>query len=181
MESERMSSIQRPGADEYAPFYANYVAGVPDGDVVDTLQGQGRDLAALLSGIAEDRAEHRYAPGKWSIKEVVGHMSDTERIFAYRALRISRGDATPLAGFDQDTYVANADFGRRTLGDLLAEFGAVREATVALFGAMTDAESRRAGSANAVPVTARALAWIAAGHERHHARILRERYLGASQ
>jgi hypothetical protein len=171
-----MSGIQRPKADEFAPFYANYVEGVPDGDIVATLRQQAVDLTALLGGLSAEQAEHRYAPDKWTIKEVVGHVTDTERIFAYRALRICRGDATPLAGFDQDTYVVSAQFGRRTMAELLSEFGAVRAATVALFAGMSDEESRRAGSANSVPVTARALAWIAAGHERHHARILRERY-----
>ena len=174
-----MSEIQRPGADEFAPFYANYVAGVPDGDVTQVLEAQARDLVALVGGLNEARGDYRYAPDKWTVKEVLGHITDTERIFAYRALRISRGDATPLAGFDQDSYVANAHFGHRSLADLLDEFRAVRAATVALFRAMTAEESRRAGSANSVPVSARALAYIAAGHERHHARILRERYLSA--
>ncbi len=172
-----MTTIQRPAPDEFAPFYAGYVSGVPDGDVVAVLERQGRALTALLGGLSHERAEHRYAPDKWSVKEVVGHVNDAERIFAYRALRISRGDATPLPGWDQDTYVARAQFGRRTLGDLLAEFGAVRAATVSLFRAMTDEESRRTGSANGVAVTARALAYIAAGHEGHHTRILGERYL----
>ena len=174
-----MSRIERPGADEFAPFYANYVSGVPDGDITDVLESQGRDLLQLLGGLDGPRAEYRYAPDKWSVKEVVGHIADTERIFTYRALRIARGDATPLAGFDQDTYVVNAQFGRRELGALLAEFQTVRAATVSLFRAMTTDESRRVGLANAMPVTARALAFIAAGHERHHSRILRERYLSA--
>jgi len=172
-----MSTIERPAADEFAPFYAGYVTGVPDGDITDVLAQQGRELTALLEGLTDAQAEFRYAPDKWSVKEVVGHISDAERIFAYRALRISRGDATPLMGFDQDAYVARAHFGRRALGDLLAEFTAVRAATTALFLGMTDDESRRAGSANGVPVSARALAYIAAGHARHHTRILRERYL----
>lgn len=176
-----MSNIQRPGTDEFAAFYANYVAGVPDGDIVDLLARQAREFEALLGGLSAERAEYRYAADKWTVKEVVGHVTDTERIFAYRALRISRGDATPLAGFDQDRYVVSAQFGRRTLGDLLAEFQTVRASTVSLYRAMTDEESRRAGSANAVPVTARALAYIAAGHELHHARILRERYLAVPQ
>ncbi len=174
-----MSRIERPGADEFAPFYANYVAGVPDGDITDVLEAQARDLTQLLGAVDGTRAEYRYAPDKWSVKEVVGHVTDTERIFTYRALRISRGDATPLAGFDQDTYVAIAQFGRRDLTTLLAEFQTVRAATVSLFRGMTDEESRRTGQANSMPVTARALAFIAAGHERHHARILRERYLSA--
>lgn len=174
-----MSKIERPGADEFAPFYANYVSAVPDGDIAGILEAQGRELVQLLGGLDAARADFRYAPDKWSVKEVLGHVTDTERIFTYRALRIARGDATPLAGFDQDTYVANARFGRRALGDLLAEFQTVRAATVALFRAMTEEESRRAGTANGMPVTARALAFIAAGHERHHSRILRERYLSA--
>ena len=172
-----MNTIQRPGADEFAPFYANYVNDVPDGDITDVLEAQARELVALLDRLDGERADFRYAPDKWSVKEVMGHVADTERIFAYRALRISRGDATPMAGFDQDTYVANAQFDRRGLGELVDEFRAVRAATVLLFRSMTEEESRRAGSANSVPVTARALAFIAAGHERHHARILRERYL----
>ena len=174
-----MSAIQRPGSDEFAPFYANYVNGVPDGDVVDNLKQQAADLRTLLQGVDARQAEHRYAAGKWSVKEVLGHVSDSERIFAYRALRISRGDATPLATFDQDTYVVNAQFGRRPLASLLAEFEAVRAATISLFQAMTDEESRRAGTASSAPVTARALAFISAGHERHHTRILRERYLAS--
>ena len=174
-----MSKIERPGADEFAPFYANYVSAVPAGDITGILESQGRELVQLLGGLDAARADFRYAPDKWSVKDVVGHVSDTERIFAYRALRIARGDATPLAGFDQDTYVANAHFGRRALGDLLADFQTVRAATVSLFRAMTEEESRRAGTANGMPVTARALAFIAAGHERHHSSILRERYLSA--
>jgi uncharacterized damage-inducible protein DinB len=172
-----MSTIQRPDSDEFAPFYANYVNGVPIGDIVDVLKRQAADLRTLLQEVNGERAEYRYAPGKWSVKEVLGHVNDSERIFAYRALRISRGDATPLATFDQDTYVANAQFGRRSPASLLAEFEAVRAATVSLFDAMTDEESRRAGTASSAPVTARALAFIAAGHELHHTRILRERYL----
>ena len=175
-----MSNIQRPGADEFALFYAAYVTGVPEGDIVSLLAEQAQGLGALLGSLGADRAEFRYAPDKWSVKEVVGHVTDTERIFGYRALRISRGDATPLAGFDQDTYVVNAGFGRRSLADLLSDFQAVRASTVALFRAMTAEESLRAGSANAVSVTARALAYITAGHERHHVRILRDRYLGAA-
>ncbi|HUX34827.1 MAG TPA: DinB family protein [Gemmatimonadaceae bacterium] len=172
-----MSTIERPAADEFAPFYTGYVTGVPDGDITDLLAEQGRELTTLLEGLTDAQAEFRYAPDKWSVKEVVGHISDAERIFAYRALRISRGDATPLTGFDQDAYVARAHFGRRGLGDLVAEFTAVRAATTALFRGMTGDESRRAGSANGVPVSARALAYIAAGHARHHMRILHERYL----
>ena len=172
-----MSVIQRPAVGEYAPFYAGYVDGVPEGDVVEILERQGQELAALLAGVAGDRGDYRYAPDKWTVKEVVGHIIDAERIFSYRALRIARGDATPLPSFDQDGYVQRGGFGRRTVADLAGEFAAVRAATVALFSAMTDEESRRVGTASNASVTARGLAYITAGHERHHARILRERYL----
>jgi uncharacterized damage-inducible protein DinB len=172
-----MSRIERPETTEYAPYYAGYVNSVPDGDIVEILERQGRDLGALLADLPAARGDHRYAPGKWSVKEVVGHITDAERIFTCRALRISRGDATPLPTFDQDAYVQRGGFGRRSVADLAAEFSAVRAATIALLRAMTDEESRRAGTAGNNPVSARALAYIAAGHERHHAHILRERYL----
>ncbi len=172
-----MSAIERPAASEFAPFYTGYVDGVPEGDIVEILQRQGRELAALLGGVTGDRGDYRYAPDKWTVKEVIGHITDAERIFGYRALRIARGDATPLPGWDQDTYVQRAGAGRRAVDDLAAEFAAVRAATVSLFRSMTDEESRRAGTANGNPVTARALAYIAAGHERHHTHILRDRYL----
>lgn len=172
-----MSVIQRPAVGEYAPFYAGYIDGVPEGDIVEILERQGQELAALLRSVSGDRGGYRYAPDKWTVKEVVGHIIDAERIFSYRALRIARGDATPLPSFDQDGYVQRGGFGRRTVADLAAEFAAVRAATVALFSAMTDEESRRVGTASNASVTARGLAYITAGHERHHARILRERYL----
>lgn len=172
-----MSTMQRPATDEFAPFYATYVDAVPDGDIIDLLERQGRELHALLDGVSAEQAGFRYAPDKWSVKEVVGHIADTERIFAYRALRIARGDATPMVGFDQDTYVASAHFDRRPLADLLDELDAVRGASVTLFRGVTEEESRRVGSANSVPVTVRALAFICAGHAMHHARILRERYV----
>jgi uncharacterized damage-inducible protein DinB len=172
-----MSMIERPVATEFAPYYAGYVDGVPGGDIVEILERQGREFSALLGGLTVDRADYRYAPDKWSVKEVVGHIVDAERIFGYRALRIARADATPLPGFDQDSYMQRAEFGRRTVASLDAEFVAVRAATATLFATMTDDESRRAGTASNVPVTARALAYIIAGHERHHTHILRERYL----
>ena len=165
-----------PDATEYDPYYGRYIARVPAGDVVHTLDTQLADTLALIDTFGDARAEHRYAPGKWTVKEVVGHLADVERIFAYRALRIGRGDATPLPGFDENAYVAQADFGRRTLGDLAREFEFVRRATVALFAGMTDEALARRGTANGQAITPRALAYIVAGHERHHAVLLRERY-----
>ena len=113
---------KRPQPDEYAPFYANYVALVPEGDILITLEAQLHDMKALLGPIGEQRAEFRYAPDKWSIKEVLGHISDSERIFAYRALRIARGDKTPLSGFEQDDYVREGSYARRKIAELLEEF-----------------------------------------------------------
>lgn len=166
----------RPAPDEYAPFYANYIALVPEGGVIAQLERQATEFARLLESIPEDRADHAYAPGKWTIKEVVGHLTDAERVFAYRALRFARGDATPLAPFDEDAYVPAAAFGARTLADLSQEFQAVRNATVALFrGLPTEAWTRR-GIASGHEVSVRALAWIAAGHELHHRKVLIERY-----
>jgi len=165
-----------PAADEYAPHYAGYVARVPPGDVVARLRRQIAEAAALLRPLDAARARHRYAPGKWSIIEVVGHLSDTERIMAYRALRIARRDEAPLAGFDENAYVPAAEFERRSLADVLAEFEAVRSATVALLGGLPEAAWGRWGVANGQRVTVRALAYIIAGHELHHVEVLRTRY-----
>jgi uncharacterized damage-inducible protein DinB len=167
----------RPADTEYAPYYSRYISKVPEGDVVELLRAQLGETLALLHGLPEARAEHRYADGKWSIKEVVGHVSDAERIFSYRALRFARGDDTALASFDENAFVRRASFGRRTLTSLASEFEAVRHATIALYDTMTEAEAVRVGIASEVQVTPRALAYIIAGHERHHVAILRERYL----
>lgn len=172
-----MTTIERPRDTEYSAYYNGYVTGVPEGDVIDLLERQGRELAQTLSAAGESRGGFRPAPGKWSLKEVVGHVTDGERVFSYRALRIARGDATPLASFDQDAFVAAANFDRRTLSDLVDEFVAVRAATLALFRSLTPEETLRAGTASGAGVTVRALAYIIAGHDRHHARAIRERYL----
>lgn len=165
--------------DAVPEFYSRYVARVPDGDIAGTLATQIDETVALLAGLSEDQAHHRYAPGKWSIKEVLGHVADAERVFAYRMLRFARGDATPLAGFDENAYVPAGRFDDRPLPDLLAELQSVRTATVALLrGLPADALDRR-GTANGVAITVRALAWVTAGHELHHRHILAERYLGA--
>jgi hypothetical protein len=167
----------RPEADEYAPYYEKYVSLVPTGDVVETLERQAKETLALLGGVGEDRAGASYEPGKWSVKQVVGHVIDTERIFAYRALRFARGDETPLNGFDQDTFTTGANFDARKLSELADEFEAVRRSTVALLrGLDADAWSRR-GIASDNGVSVRALAHIIAGHEAHHVNILRTRYL----
>jgi hypothetical protein len=172
-----MTTLARPVAADYAPYYGRYIDQVPDGDVLRLLEDQIADTLRLLDDVPEGRAAHRYAPGKWSIKEVVGHLSDAERIFGYRALRIARGDETPLPGFDQDPYVIAGNFDRRALADLTAEFASIRAATLTLFrGLDADAFMRR-GTASGVVFTVRALPYIIAGHERHHIAILRQKYL----
>lgn len=167
----------RPGPGEFSPYHASYVGHVPDGDIVQTLRAQVGETMELIRSLSDAMGAHAYAPGKWTIRQVLGHMADTERIMAYRALRVARGDTTPLAGFDENAFVANASFDARPMHELAEDLAIVRTSTVALFAPMSDAELARTGSANGSPVTARALAWIIAGHERHHLTTLRERYL----
>jgi len=171
------ATIPRPDATEYAPFYGTYVGKVPDGDLLELLERQRRETQNLLAGLSDTQALHRYAPGKWSIKEVVGHLMDSERVFCYRALRFARADEKPLQGFDEKAWVPAGSFDARPLADLAAELDAVRRATIALFRGFDAAALARKGTANNNEVTVRALAWIVAGHERHHVAILRERYL----
>ena len=173
--SSRLASP--PPTDEYLAYYQKYIDQVPAGDVLDTMEGQLADTVALLDRFGEARAGHRYEPGKWSVREVVGHVADAERIFVYRALCASRGEAGALPGFDENAYVDEAGFDARTLNSLLGELTAVRRATLSLFRNLTEEQLARRVSANRSPVTPRALAWIIAGHERHHARLLAERYL----
>jgi hypothetical protein len=169
--------IDRPAEDEYSEWYAGYVARVPDGADVLALLGEQRGAtAALLAAVPAERGTFRYAPGKWSIREVVGHLSDVERVMAYRALRIARGDATPLAGFDEDAYVPQARSDDLSLPDLVAEWAAGRRASITMFGNFPAEAWTRRGSANGQAVSVRALAYIIAGHERHHVETLRTRY-----
>ena len=170
------TTIPRPRADEHAPYYERYIALVPDGDLVELLREQQHQTVRLLRPLTDERARFAYAPGKWTVKEVVGHLADAERIFAYRALRFARGDAKPLTGFDENAYVPAGRFNARSLGDLLDEFEAVRSATIHLLRHLDDAELARVGVANDNPMSVRALAYVVAGHERHHVKLLRERY-----
>jgi DinB family protein len=168
--------LARPQADEYAPFYAGYIARVPEGDVLELLARQAKDTQALLSSLTPDRASYRYQPGKWSVTELVGHLCDAERIFAYRALCFARGDVTSLPGFDEAAYVPMAGFERRGLADVLGELRCLREATLFLFRGLDDDAGLRRGTANGSPMTTRAAAYVIAGHERHHLEVLRTRY-----
>ncbi len=173
-----MPTSLRPGPDEYAPAFAGYVGRIGDDeDVVAALAEQLDHVLARLGHIPEARGDYRYAPGKWSIKEVVGHISDVERVMTYRALRIARADPTPLPGFDENAWVPAANFDARSLASLVHELEEVRRATVAFFETVDAEAAARRGSANNNPISARAIAYIIAGHERHHVQLLRERYL----
>ncbi|ARK11846.1 DinB family protein [Fibrella sp. ES10-3-2-2] len=170
--------ISRPTATEYSPYANTYVQLVPDGqDPIEQLRAQSAEVKLLLAGLTDEQALFRYAIGKWSIKESLLHMIDTERIFAYRALRISRGDQTPLPGFEQDDYVPNSYADARTLADLLLEYDTVRAATLSLLDSFTAASYERTGVASGHALSVRALAHIIPGHEAHHICLFRERYL----
>ena len=168
--------ISRPAANEHIPYFSRYIDLLPGDDAMPHLESQIVASLAALRPLDEARALHRYAPDKWSVKEVVGHVMDSERVFAYRALRFARADAAPLPGFEENEWVPVARFDRRPLGDLLDEWAAARASTIALCRGLDEEALSRTGTANDNPVTVRALAWIIAGHERHHLKILRERY-----
>jgi hypothetical protein len=172
--------LERPSADEYAPYMAGYVASVPDGDIFEILARQGAAFPAFLQSIGEDRANYRYADGKWTVKEMIGHVNDTERVFSYRALRFARADETPLASFDQDRYVPEGRFDKRTLASLADEFAHLRAATLDLYYHLDNDALARRGTASGFTVSVRAMAFVIAGHVAHHERMLRERYLQAS-
>jgi hypothetical protein len=169
--------VTRPSANEFAPYYGTYVNKVADGDIVATLKTQIGSTLEYLRAIPEARGGHRYAEGKWSIREVIGHMSDAERVFAYRALRFARADATPLPGFDENEFMKQSRLDDRSLASLIAEFEAVRAASVALFDGLFPEEWTRHGSASGKDVSVRGLAWIMAGHEVHHLEVLKSRYV----
>ena len=169
--------IARPATDEYVAHFATYIDKVTEPDVVAMLAAQKQSTAKLLAGLTEPQAAYRYAPGKWSLREIIGHLSDAERIFAYRLLRIARGDATPLPGFDENDYVPAGQFERRPLASVAAEFASVRDASLTLLQGLDAEALARRGTASGKPISARALAFIIAGHEKHHLGVIRERYL----
>jgi uncharacterized damage-inducible protein DinB len=167
----------RPAEGEFLPYYERYISLVPAGDVLSTLASQMSETQDLLRGLPASSSTYRYAPGKWSVNEVIGHVIDSERIFAGRALRFARNDATPMPGFEQDDYVRNSKFDAVPLAELASELDTVRQATVFLFKHLEEPAWLRRGVANNAEVSVRALAYIIAGHELHHREILRARYL----
>jgi len=169
-------TLGRPEPDEIPSHYVGYIKRVPESDPVMVCAEQIEETANLLRGLSEKEAMYRYDRGKWSIKEVVGHLCDIERIMAYRALRIARGDTTPLPSFDENAYVPVAKFDGRSLVDLVGELRTARASTLALLRTFDADAWLRRGTASGKPVSVRALAFMIPGHERHHVDILRTRY-----
>jgi hypothetical protein len=174
-----MSDIQisKPSAGEHNPYYSRYIDLVPAGDILGTLSSQIAGTLDTLRAISEPDSLKRYAPGKWSIREILGHMNDTERIFAYRALRIARGDQTPLPGFEQDNYIAPGRFDARAWSGLIDELVSLRASNFSMMRGFDQDAWHRLGTASGHPISVRALGYIIAGHERHHMNVLHEKYL----
>jgi hypothetical protein len=171
-----LPQIRRPAPGVLTPHYQAYVDEAPGEDALYLLERGLAETRALVLEIGEARGGHRYAPGKWSVREIVGHLSDGERVFAYRAFRMARGDKTPLASFEENAYIEASGYDRRTLADLLDEFAHLRAASLALFRHLAPADWERTGTASGKEFVVRAFPWMLAGHENHHRRVLRERY-----
>jgi uncharacterized damage-inducible protein DinB len=169
--------IAAPDQSEYAAYYRTYIDQVPAGDICDVLDTQTATLMAMLRGISDEQSLYRYAADKWSIRQVVNHISDTERVFVFRGFWFARGFDAPLPAFDQDVAVAQANADQHSWASHVAEFEAVRAATMAFWRSVPDEAWSRRGMASGNPFTVRALAWITAGHAAHHIRILRDSYL----
>ena len=169
--------MSKPKSIEYPSYYSRYIDLIESDDILTALEKHNQEMHDLLSKIGEEAAAFRYEPEKWSVKEVIGHIIDVERIFTYRALRIARNDKTPLPEFDEDEYVKNANFDSRTLIDLSDEFRIVRESTLTLFYSFEDEIYDRVGTASGYRFTVRAVPFIIAGHEAHHRRVIREKYM----
>lgn len=172
-----VSTAVRPRSGEYAPYYDRYISQVTEPNAIEALEHQLDEMLALFRSLDEGKGDLRYAPEKWSIRQVLGHIIDGERVFAYRALRFGRGDRTPLPGFDESVYAETAGAENRSLKDLVAEIEALRRANIAMFRGLPDAAWTRSGTANDVEMSVRALAFVIAGHGRHHTNLVKERYL----
>lgn len=169
--------IKRPAESEYVPYYGPYIALVPGDDLMSYFHSQTDSVASVLTTLTDEQALFRYAEGKWTIKEVVSHIIETERVFSYRALCFSRNDKTPLPGFAEDDYIANGNANARSVADLISEYSGVRRATIALLGSCNDEMLMRTGTANGNPASVRAIGYMIAGHEMHHVNVIAERYL----
>lgn len=171
--------MARPHTSEYAPYYSTYIDKVPEGEIISLLQQTFEGFQSLLSTVEESKADYRYAPEKWTIKQVLQHIIDTERVMAYRALRVARGDDTPMPGFDQDVFADSANVSNRSLASQIEELRYVRQSTILFYQSLHQDDLLRKGTASANPVSTRSLAYIILGHLLHHQEILEERYLGS--
>lgn len=169
--------IIRPHSDEHAPYFKTYIDQVPEGDLLQLMEQVNRQTTDLLGSLTEQQVLHRYAEGKWSVKEIIQHLIDGERVFQYRALRFSRADQTELSGYDHDKYVLESKADYRPMNQLLDEFQAVRQASIALAKTMDNDMMLRSGTANNNPISVRALLYVIVGHELHHVGVIKERYL----
>ncbi|MFT4605991.1 MAG: hypothetical protein ACI9W4_002736 [Rhodothermales bacterium] len=166
-----------PEPSEYAPFYAGYVSAAPNGPIVDVLRSQGTDICDFIRGVPEETAGHRYAEGKWTVAEVLGHVVDTERVFGYRAFHFARGTTGEIPGMDQDVFAANAPYQRRSLGSIADEWTWLRASNAEQYQAFDGEIMSRSGIASRAAVSVRALLHIMAGHAAHHVTVLKERYI----
>ncbi|MHA7967634.1 DinB family protein [Paenibacillus sp. CAU 1782] len=169
--------IGTPSAEEYASFYEKYVTLVPEGNVIEHLEEQGKDVQALLASLTEEQGNYRYETGKWSVKEVIGHLNDSERIMSNRLLRVGRGDKTPQPGFDQDVLMQNDPFGSYTVAEIAEDHAAIRRSSLALLKKLAPEAWLQMGVVSDHPASARSIAYVIAGHELHHLNIIKERYL----
>jgi uncharacterized damage-inducible protein DinB len=169
--------ISKPTPDEYAPYAANYIASVPDGDIIEILEKLKDSSYQFYSGISEEQADYAYAEGKWTLKQVLGHIIDTERFFSFRAFCFSRGEQSPLPGFEQADYVENATFNTRTMQDLADEYKTVRESSLYIYRSLSNEQALRKGIASTYVFSVRALVYLTAGHELYHLGLIKERYL----
>lgn len=167
----------KPQAGEFAPFYQGYIDKVPEGDILQTLEDSREQMIAFMQTLPTEKWLHRYEPGKWSIKEMIVHLADAERVFAYRAMCIARNEQNPLPGFDHNAYVPESRADKRSIASIIGEYNAVREASLQLYANLEEDVWMRVGNANGAPVSVRAFAFITAGHEMHHLSIIKERYL----
>jgi hypothetical protein len=171
------AAIEKPAAEEYNEYYGKYISQVTEPDLLGVLASQPAEIAAIFGALDDSLGTSAYAEGKWTLKEVLSHLIDGERHFAYRVHRISRGDTTPIEGFEQDGYIENSYANERTFADLIAEFTELRRANLRPFQRLSESDWTRMGTASGFPVSVRALAFIMAGHVRHHLGIVHERYL----